>query len=264
MRRQPRAMTSRWVDIDGLCNVRDLGGVPVEGGWTARGVVLRGETVVHLTEAGARRLHELRVRHVLDLREPEERAVDGDGVLGPAYQRSDVLHETVPLAMSDIAADPVGRERDELALADRYTRYLDNGAFRLADALARTAWSTSALYVHCAVGKDRTGVVSALLLSLAGASDDAIVADHLLTAERLRPVIERLGRRPAYAHLAEPDWDAQQPSSDVMHLFLEGLRARGGARRWLLDHGVDSETVHLLRARLRGEHPGQRAVPRAG
>jgi hypothetical protein len=90
------------------------------------------------------------------------------------------------------------------------------------------------------------------------------VADHLLTAERLRPVIERLGRRPAYAHLAEPDWDAQQPSSDVMHLFLEGLRARGGARRWLLDHGVDSETVLLLRARLRREHPGQRAVPRAG
>jgi len=166
------AMTSRWVDVDGMSNVRDLGGLPVEGGVTARGVVLRGETVVHLTPAGAQRLHDLRVRHVLDLREPEERLLDGDGVLGPAYQRSDVLHEAVPLAMSDIAADPVGRERDELALADRYTRYLDNGAFRLADALARTAWSTSGLYIHCAVGKDRTGVVSALLLSLAGASDD--------------------------------------------------------------------------------------------
>lgn len=102
------------------------------------------------------------------------------------------------------------------------------------------------------------------LLSLAGASDDAIVADHLLTAERLRPVIERLGQRPAYAHLAEPDWEAQQPSADVMHLFLDGLRARGGARRWLLDHGVDSETVHLLRTRLRGEQPGLRAVSRAG
>lgn len=257
-------MTTRWVDIDGMHNVRDLGGIPARDGETARGVVLRGETVVHLTAAGAAQLRELGVRHVLDLREPEERAADGDGELAAAYQRSDMLQELVPLAMSDITHDPAGRAHDPLVVADRYTTYLDNGAFRLAEAVARTAWSRSTLYVHCAVGKDRTGVVSALLLSVAGVADDDIVADHLLTAQPLRPVIERLGTRPGYAHLADPDWDAQQPSADVMHLFLDRLRARGGARRWLLDHGVDSETADLLRARLLGVQPDSRAIGRAG
>jgi hypothetical protein len=246
-------MTTRWIAIEGMHNVRDLGGVPVRDGVTARGVVLRGETVVHLAPEGGQRLRELGVRHVLDLREPDERALDGDGVLATAYQRNDVLHEQVPLAGSDIAADPVGRDHDVLRLSDRYSEYLDNGSFHLAEALARTAWSTSPLYVHCAVGKDRTGVVCALLLKLAGADDEQVVTDHLLTAERMRPVIERLGRRPAYAHLAEPDWDAQAPSADAMRLFLDRLRARGGARHWLLDHGADSETVALLAARLRGE-----------
>lgn len=246
-------MTTRWIAIEGLHNARDLGGVPVRDGVTARGVVLRGETVVHLTLEGGHQLRALGVRHVLDLREPDERALDGDGVLAQAYQRNDVLHEQVPLAGSDIAADPVGRDRDVLRLSDRYSEYLDNGSFRLADALARTAWSTSALYVHCAVGKDRTGVVSALLLKLAGADDEQVVADHMLTVDRMGPVIEQLGRRPAYAHLAEPDWDAQVPSADAMRLFLDRLRARGGARHWLLDHGADSETVSLLAARLRGE-----------
>jgi hypothetical protein len=247
-------MTNRWVDIDGLHNVRDLGGVPLaDGGTTAFGVVLRGETVVHLTAAGADTFRSLGVRHVLDLREPSERDLDGDGPLEAAYQRSDVLHELVPLVHASVLDDPIGRVSEASAVGDQYATYLHNGGFRLADALARTAWSRCALYVHCAVGKDRTGIVSALLLKLAGADDDAVVEDYLMTAERLVPVLMRLGARPAYPHLAAPDWAAQQPSEEAMRLFLGHLRARGGAAHWLLDHGVDSETLALLVGRLRGE-----------
>lgn len=247
-------MTNRWVDIDGLHNVRDLGGVPLaDGGTSAYGVVLRGETVAHLTPEGVDRFRGLGIRHVLDLREPDERDADGDGLLEAAYQRSDVLHELVPLAGGSVLDDPVGRVREAATIGDRYAGYLHNGGFRLADALARTAWSRCALYVHCAVGKDRTGIVSALLLKLAGADDEAVVDDYLMTAERLVPVLMRLGARPAYPHLASPDWAAQQPSEEAMRLFLGHLRARGGAAHWLLDHGVDSETLALLVGRLRGE-----------
>jgi len=246
-------MNVRWVDVDGLHNVRDLGGVPVADGVTARGVVLRGETVVHLSDCGAEQLRALGVRHVLDLREPDERELDGYGPLGHAFDRSDMLHEAVPVAGAHIDQDPVGREHDPIVLADRYVAYLDAGSFRLAEALARAAWSTSTLYVHCAVGKDRTGVVAALLLALAGADDDAIVDDYLMTGERMRPVIERLAERPAYAHLREVDWAAQAPSEGAMRLFLDHVRRRGGARSWMLHHGTDSETLDLLVARLRGE-----------
>ena len=253
-------MKSRWVDVDGMHNVRDLGGIALPGGQTAYGVVLRGETVANLGPQGAVQLQSHGVRHVLDLREPQERDVDGDGPLGPHYQRSHLLHENVPLARSDVADDPIGQVRTADVVADRYCAYLDNGSFRLADALSRTAWSTSALYVHCAVGKDRTGVVSALLLKLAGAEDDAVIEDHLLTSGRLRPVLLRLGARPAYAHLAEPDWPAQQPSADAMSMVLGYLQSQGGARGWLLHHDADGETLDRLEARLRGEHAAIRTV----
>ena len=252
-------MTTRWVTFDGLHNVRDLGGVPLEsGGETAFGAVLRGETVANLTAAGAQQLRAFGVRHVLDLREPDERDLDGDGPLSADYQHSNPLQECVPLARSHVADDPIGRVHDSAAVGRRYVSYLENGSFRLAEALSRAAWSTSTLYVHCAVGKDRTGVVSALLLKLAGASDDAVVADHLLTAERLRPVLLRLGSRPAYVHLADPDWAAQQPSADAMHDFLAHLGALGGSRAWLLHHGADPETVDLLRGRLVGRRADAR------
>lgn len=241
-------------------NVRDLGGIPLGDGETAYGVVLRGETTVNLTALGVVQLRARGVHHVLDLREPMEREVDGDGLLASHYQRSNPLQECVPLALSSIEDDPIGRVHHADAIADRYCSYLHNGSFRLADALARAAWSTSVLYVHCAVGKDRTGVVSALLLKLAGVHDDAVIEDYLLTAERVRPILLRLGSRPAYAHLAAPDWAAQQPSADAMGLFLDHLQAQGGARAWMLHHGTDSETVDRLAARLRGEHATARNV----
>jgi hypothetical protein len=256
-------MDTRKVDVEGMHNVRDLGGVPIDGGETAYGVVFRGETVANLTAAGAQRLRELGVGRVLDLREPDEGAVDGDGPLALAYASREMVVDRVPLVGGDIAADPVGRVCGGEVTADAYARYLHNGGVDLARALAREAWAPTALYVHCAVGKDRTGVVTALLLKVAGASDDAVVEDHLMTEPAVRPVIDRLGRRRAYEHLALPDWAAQQPSEEAMRLFLAHLRRHGGALSWLLDQGVDPETMDRLIGLLRGELARDARIPSA-
>lgn len=256
-------MQPRLVPVDGMHNVRDLGGVPVDGGTTAYGIAYRGETVAHLSPAGAQALRELGVGRVLDLREPDEALVDGDGPLARAYAAHEMVVDRVPLVGGDIAADPVGRVVAVDAVGEAYARYLHHGGSRLAGALARDAWAPSALYVHCAVGKDRTGVVSALLLKVAGASDDAVVEDHLLTGPAVRPVIERLGARPAYEHLAVPDWAAQAPSEAAMRAFLAHLRRLGGALSWLLDHGVDPETMDRLIGLLRGELARDARIPSA-
>jgi hypothetical protein len=149
---------------------------------------------------------------------------------------------------------------DAATVGNSYARYLSVGGFHLAAALSRFAWSDSAMYVHCAVGKDRTGVVCALLLSLAGADDDTIVRDHLMTAAAVRPVIGRLATRPAYRHLESPDWVAQSPSAEAMRLFLAGLESQGGAARWLLDHGMEPGTLDLLVGRLAAAPPHQVAI----
>ena len=245
-------MDERWIDLDGMHNVRDLGGLQLDDGVMPRRVVLRGETVVHLSERGLEGLLDQGVERVLDLREPAEAAEDGFGPLSDLYRSGEIAHERVPLVgLPSISEDPVGHVRHPHVVADSYTRYLEHGGFHLSAALSRFAWSQSAMFVHCAVGKDRTGVVCALLLKVAGASDDTVVADYVATAQRLTPVITRLAERPAYQHLVDPDWVAQQPSAEAMHLFLAELGARGGASRWLLDHGMDPDTRDLLELRLR-------------
>ncbi len=249
-------MTDRWIDIEGMHNVRDLGGLLLADGAMPRGVLLRGETVVHLTERGREQLLDRGVDRVLDLREPFEVAEDGVGPLAELYRTGEVAHERVPLiGLAVWTDDPVGHVRDADIVASSYSRYLDHGSSRLAAALSRFAWSRSAMFVHCAVGKDRTGVVCALLLKLAGATDATVLEDYLMTSERLRPVIARLGSRPAYPQLAFPDWEAQEPSGAAMSLFLADLAAQGGAARWLLDHGVDPETLDRLTCRLRTSLP---------
>jgi hypothetical protein len=245
-------MSTRWLDIDGMHNVRDLGGVPLVDGETCFGVVVRGETVVHLSAEGAAELRQYGVGRVLDLREKSERLADGDGVLTEAYDRRELVHENVPLAGAPVADDPIGRVLDASTIADRYVHYLGTGGSRLAGAVARAAWDPAAVYVHCAVGKDRTGVVCALLLDLAGAEPDVIVDDYLMTAQRLVPVLSLLGTRPAYAHVAEPDWAAQAPQPDALREFLRRLATMGGARGWLQQHGAEADTLDLLLSRLQG------------
>jgi protein-tyrosine phosphatase len=254
-------MDDRWLRIDGMHNVRDLGGLPVCGGEFPRRVVLRGETVVHLTPSGLESLRAAGVERVLDLRELSEAADDGVGPLADLYQHGEIAHERVPLIGPDRwMLDPVGHVHDPESVARGYVHYLGHGSTQLTAALARFAWSDSAMYVHCAVGKDRTGVVCALLLKLAGATDDTVIDDHLLTADAVRPVIAKLGSRPAYPHLQQPDWAAQAPSADAMRLFLADLAAQGGAARWMLDHGMEPGTLDLLRARLGAESAREIAI----
>jgi hypothetical protein len=244
-------MVDRWISLDGMHNVRDLGGLPVCGGEFPRRVVVRGETVVHLTPRGLEALRVHGVERVLDLRELSEAADDGVGPLEELYSSGEIAHERVPLVGPDRwMLDPVGHVNNPETVAAGYAHYLRHGSAQLTAALSRFAWSDSAMYVHCAVGKDRTGVVCALLLKLAGACDETVVGDHLITAAAVRPVIARLGSRPAYRHLATPDWVAQSPSAEAMRLFLGDLAAQGGAGRWLLDHGMEPGTLDLLLGRL--------------
>ena len=254
-------MVDRWISVDGMHNVRDLGGLPIAGGAFPRRVVLRGETVAHLTPEGLETLRDHGVERVLDLRELSEAADDGVGPLTEVYASGEIAHERVPLVGPDRwLLDPVGHVDNPDTVASGYAHYLRHGSTRLTAALSRFAWSDSAMYVHCAVGKDRTGVVCALLLSLAGADDDTVVRDHLMTAAAVRPVIGRLATRPAYRHLESPDWVAQSPSAEAMRLFLAGLEAQGGAARWLLDHGMEPGTLDLLVGRLAAAPPHQVAI----
>jgi hypothetical protein len=107
--------------------------------------------------------------------------------------------------------------------------------------------------VHCAAGKDRTGVVVALALDAAGVDRDAVVADYLATGERIDAIMARLISSPTYrAELEGHDPQRHAPLPGTIERVLELVEERfGGSRAWLGSHGLDRSDLERLSRRLK-------------
>ncbi|MET8546266.1 tyrosine-protein phosphatase [Kitasatospora sp. NPDC004799] len=163
-------MTDAFIDIPGVRNFRDAGGI----GALRRGVLYRSGSFHTLTEEGARRLKALGLRTVFDLRSGYELETWPD-------QRHGLDHET--LHVPTLPPHPKDADRpwpeDQAAL---YLFMAEEAGPSLAAVVRRLAAPGSlATVVHCAVGKDRTGLTIAVLQSLLGASEAEITADFLLS-----------------------------------------------------------------------------------
>jgi protein-tyrosine phosphatase len=233
---------------DGIFNARDLGGIPGADGRIVRpGAVVRADALHRAGPDSAAGLHRHGVRLVLDLRghaeQQEEGVFDGDGI--------DVEHLPV--------LDPAYRwEHEELAPRDvlplRYAEILDGFAGRFADGLVRIAAAPGGVAYHCAVGKDRTGLLTMLLLGALGSPDDVVVADYARSARAGAVQVAWLfwlGSPEgvvAEEDLYEGVWSARP---EVMEATLAHLRDRhGGVLGYLADAGVGDEVVEELRGRL--------------
>jgi hypothetical protein len=120
--------------------------------------------------------------------------------------------------------------------------------------------------VHCAAGKDRTGVVVAVALDAAGVDRDAIVGDYLATAERIDAIVARLVGSPTYREELEGhDPQEHAPVAGTMERFLELVDERfGGSVPWLSANGLSDPDLKLLRRRLASagrRSPGLGLVP---
>jgi protein-tyrosine phosphatase len=133
-----------------------------------------------------------------------------------------------------------------------YIGYLEDRPDQVVAALRSIAQSPGAALVHCAAGKDRTGVVVALALTAAGVGRDAVIADYAATGERMAAVLNRLRSSPTYASdtNSRPDED-HMPRADTMAWFLDEIDASyGGVMAWLDQHGFGPADVAALRAKL--------------
>ena len=257
-------MTERWIQLAGAANVRDLGGLPTRSGeWTKFGRMLRSDNLQDLTPDDVELLvGKLGVRDVIDLRTGVEIESEGPG---PLNRLDDVRVHHMSLfpeagQRTDVeAADAVlpwtlPEERD--AVWDQtgmyYTRYLARRPDSVLAALRTMANSEGVALAHCAAGKDRTGVICALALSVAGVERKAVVADYVATGERLEAIIERLRSTPTYAaDLDGSSIDEHLPRPEAMDTFLGYLdRECDGPMGWLARHGWTDADTDALRARL--------------
>jgi protein-tyrosine phosphatase len=252
MTREPDAVEvrDRLVPLTGAYNFRDLGGYPTRDGRVTRwNRLFRSDALHELTESDVVVLRDLGLASVIDLRTITEVERTGRGILAGEAMYYEHLSVTKQEGGESQAA-PTEYQAD---LADRYLWYLEVGADSLASALVTIADPRrSSVVFHCAAGKDRTGVLAALVLDILGVEREAIVGDYAITGERMPFIMDRLRRDPAVGDRIDeipPHMFAVDPRT--MERFLDLLDAEhGGAYAWARGAGVAETTLSDIREHL--------------
>jgi protein-tyrosine phosphatase len=236
----------RHLRFDGCFNFRDLGGYRTVDGRVLRSRRLfRADGPHALTDADGAMLRQLSVTTVLDLRTTDEAAERGH------YATAIPDAMTYSLPMTDVLpeVDELPTWTDPEVVATRYLEMLDTGHEAICEALAiLTDPEAYPAMLHCSAGKDRTGILSAIILGVLGVPDEVIVEDYALSGPAMVQLVDHLKR--TYPDFNErlvriaPALIAADPES--MRGFLAGLRAEYGTfDHYLTDLGMDSAAPYL-------------------
>ncbi|MEV6771693.1 tyrosine-protein phosphatase [Nocardia sp. NPDC051030] len=245
----------RWVEFAEIDNVRDLGGLPVEGGGTTRfGVVFRSSTLQQATGDDLSHLTgELGLRTVIDLRLPDEVEREGYGLIADAG-----LHiANLPIRkspQSSLAARDLVPDKTRVDLTELYGQLLAGSGEHIVESvrLIIDPDRRSVLF-HCAAGKDRTGVLAAVLLDAVGVAAEVVADDYALTNLRMQRVRDRLDALPSYEGLPQVNTGILAVTAEVMLGFLDNVQAEyGGSAKWLLAQGLSEAELGQLREALVG------------
>ena len=236
-------MTSRFVPLTGASNFRDLGGLPTVSGTPTRWRrVFRSDTLQELTDADVKLLTgEIGLATIIDLRTTREVANEGRGPLEDEPVGWVNLPFIADLDVQDEVPDAV--ERDVLA---DYRHMLDSAGHLVAEAVQTIARSEGPVVFHCAAGKDRTGILAALTLSLVGVPRDVVVGDYELTNQVIDDVCGRLARFETYTNVRANPPSHFRCRPAVMEGFLDLLDERGGAIGWAREMAIDIEALRRV------------------
>ncbi|WP_406197258.1 tyrosine-protein phosphatase [Kitasatospora sp. NBC_01560] len=239
---------TRHIAFDGLCNFRDLGGYPTADGRPTRwGRLYRSDSLGKLSApADLERFRALGIGTVIDLRYPWEIARRGriPEPAGVAYHNLSIEHRPYDQAEIDPELDPWRY------LADRFAEVAADGTAEIRQVLEVIAAADRPVVFHCASGKDRTGLIAALVLSLLGVGEDDVAADFALTELATARLV-------ADWHAANPGRTLRWPGfgrapEAVIRLALADLAGTHGSVHAYATGalGIDERLIDELRARL--------------
>jgi protein tyrosine/serine phosphatase len=235
----------RHLDWPGCFNVRDLGGLPAAGGReTLRGAIVRADSLERLSEDGWAALREHGVRTVIDLRNEDERGADA------APRPGELTTIQLPLDAVSSSSFWKGWESEpQFATPLYYRAHLQRYPQLSAAVLAQIARARpGGVAFHCVAGRDRSGQMAMLVLSLAGVEPAVIAADYALSRERLSPAFASRGRADEGplldAFLAERGTTAAEVITTTLSSIDIEAQVRAG--------GLSEADVAALRERLLG------------
>lgn len=218
-------------------NTRDLGGIPAnKGSYVKWNKVLRSDDVSYLDEEDMAFLADRGIKIMIDLRTKNERETTGYTL----DSQPEFKNYNISLMISDDVMD-ITKSDTEMTLGDFYCRLLDESKVMFKDIFnIFYAESSTGVLFHCAAGKDRTGVVAALLLNLLGVSDTDIIANYEVTYSHLSQN-EALNVPESHKHLMNSD-------RDNIILFLEALKETyDDANNYLLACGMTEEQLNSIK-----------------
>jgi protein-tyrosine phosphatase len=241
---------------DACYNVRDLGGYASdEGGQTRWRAILRADNLRRLTPAGCDALVAYGVRTIIDLRNHYELAIDPNPFAGASTAGDRPVYHHLPF---EDETDAAANARMEVGTAvDMYGVMLDCFQTRVGGIIeAIAAAPEGGVLIHCHAGKDRTGMVTALLLSLAGVPRQTIAEDYALSDTYLQPmydaswnaITDPVERARAEQRFAVRRWTT--PMENMLEVLAALETRHGSILDYLIAAGVREQSITRIRARL--------------
>jgi protein-tyrosine phosphatase len=234
-----------FIPVEGMSNLRDVGGYPLESGGRVRsGLLFRGSAPGDLTPAGAEQIAKLGLRTIVDLREPAEL----DQLPSPDVDGWITTHN--PIYRNRVDVNGV---RDLGTLYSKILRECTDSVVAAVEKLAEP--DALPALVHCSLGKDRTGVVIAIVLSVLGVPDDVVAEDYRRTDDAF--TVEERNTR--FQRAVEIGFSQQQvatlfgsPPEVARELLAEVRDEFGSTEGYLRTQGVSADTIAALRNTLCG------------
>jgi protein-tyrosine phosphatase len=243
----------RLIALEGCLNFRDLGGYTGEGGRKiGYGRVYRADDLSKLSPGDIARIGGLGISAVIDLRSADELA----SAPNPLRGRSGFAYHHIPLldGINSAPGGPVGIE----SLPELYKSLVVSAQKQIAGVFQVLLEHKGGTVFHCTAGKDRTGVIAALILGLCGVAEEDIIADYALTYEKMRPFFDTMKEKAREAGFPVPE-ELLRSDPTFMREFLDFLnRHYGGAEAYLLGLGLTLRDLGDFKNRLLGA--GQKAT----
>lgn len=236
-------MVSKPIPLEKTYNTRELGGYPTQnGGKTRMGRFLRSDSLHDLSAESREQLLQMGLCCILDLRTEEE----AKQLPCPFLRTDGVEYRNVPLI--DSVASNEFRGGFPESMGEMYVGLLKNSAKGFAECIQTIARHPSGLiFFHCAVGKDRTGVLAMLLLSLAGVPSDVILQDYAASAENIRPLAQRQADYLRTQGIAIPPYVFQSEPENIQ-LAMDFIQEQfGSAENYLVQAGCSEAVLREIK-----------------